>query len=207
MQALRPLHRNLIPIRRRDQAERGLLRQRAMPLPVEVHLPAKLAIPPGVLTRHVVDVDAIRRAGLDWLRVLPKLNRTHKAVALLRIGAGKKKGLAPWGSKRVAERSEHQEEEENHYPEERSRDEVQEPPLPQAPLRRWQIQVTHFDKYSDLIKPTFGSIIYTNLIIIYYKFLLGGSNFRLIVLLDWWRTRNFLFPVAGERQPAARWGK
>lgn len=81
MQALRPLHRNPVPARRRDQAEGRVLRAGAMPLPVVIHLPAELAVQPGILTWHVVDV--IGRARLDALpRLKPRLDGHHEAAAL-----------------------------------------------------------------------------------------------------------------------------
>lgn len=144
VQALRPLDRNLVAIRGRDQAERGLLRQRALSLPIEVHLPAELAVASGVLARHVVD--GVSRAGLDGLRVLAQLHHRHQAVPLPRIGGGHQQGLAARGGERVTKRGEDHEEEENDHAEERRRYEVQEPPLPEAPLRWRQVYVTHFAK-------------------------------------------------------------
>lgn len=123
VQTLRPLDRNLVTIRGRDQAERGLLRQRAMALSIEVHIPTELAIASRVLARHMVD--GVSRASVDGLWVLAKLHHRHEAVALLRIsGGGHQQGLTARGSERVPKRSEDQEEEENDYGEEGSGYEV-----------------------------------------------------------------------------------
>lgn len=160
MQALGPPHRNLVPVRRRDEAERSLLRQRAVPLPVEVHLAAELAVPPRVLARHVVGVAVGTRLDLLLLLetpfaaaealVLLLLHRRHQALALHRIGLEQR--LAPRRRQRVAERREDREEEEDHQREQRRRDHVQQPPLPRAPLRRRQAQVSHAPA-SDAIVP------------------------------------------------------
>lgn len=63
MEALGPRDGNPVPLGRRDEAERHLLRRRAVALAVEVHLPAQLAVPAGVLARHVVHL--LSRAGVD----------------------------------------------------------------------------------------------------------------------------------------------
>lgn len=63
MEALRPRNRNPVPFGRGHEAERRLPRQRTMPLAVEVHLPAELAVAAGILARHVVDL--LGRAGVD----------------------------------------------------------------------------------------------------------------------------------------------
>lgn len=143
MQALGPLNRNLVAFWRRDQAERGLLRQRTVPLPVEVHLAAELAVAAGILAGHVVD--GVGGAGLDRLVVVAGLHHRDEAVALLRIGVGREEQrLASRRRERVPQGSEYEEEEDDDDGEERRRDQVQEPPLPSATLRRRQVQVPHF---------------------------------------------------------------
>lgn len=149
-QAVRPLDRNFVAIRRWDQAERGLLRQRTMPLSVKVHFSAELAVAPGVLTRHVVD--GVGRAGLYGLLVLPELHQRHQTVSLPRIrGSRQEKRLATRGGHGVTQGREDQEEEENDYAEEGRRDQVQEAPLPRGPLRCGQVQVTHFRVRSERV--------------------------------------------------------
>lgn len=112
MQALRPLHRNLVALRRRDQAERHLIRQWTVPLSVIIHLPTKLTVSPGILTGHVID--RISRAGLDDLVVLALLYQSHQAMALLRIRGGEQQRLPTGGGHGVPKRGEdHKEEEKN----------------------------------------------------------------------------------------------
>lgn len=80
-----------------------------MPLPVVIHLPTQLTIPPRILTRHVIR--GIRGARLYST---PRLDRLDEAVALPRVGAGAEKRLAPRCRQRVAERREDHREEEHH---------------------------------------------------------------------------------------------
>jgi len=91
MQALRPLHRHLVPGGRRDEAEWRVLQRRAVPLSVVIHLPAQLAVQPRILARHVVG--GVGGAGLDHER-LPSLNGRRHAEALKRIGGGEVQRLA-----------------------------------------------------------------------------------------------------------------
>lgn len=102
MQTLRPLHGDLVALRRRDQAERRLLRARAMPLPVEIHIPAELAVNPGILTRHVIH--HIGGAGVDRHLLPAVLHQRHHPPAVARIRPQQR--LAPRGRQGVAERSE-----------------------------------------------------------------------------------------------------
>lgn len=114
-----------------------------MPFSIKVHLPAELAVPPGVLTRHVVD--GVGGAGLDGLLVLALLDQGHQTVSLLGIGVGgEEQGLASRGGHGVAQGGEDEEEEEDDYAEEGRRDQIQEAPLPGDPLRCGQVQVAHF---------------------------------------------------------------
>lgn len=142
VQALGPLHGNLVSIGRWDQTERCVLRQGAMPLSVEVHFPAQLAVPPGVLAGHVVH--GLGGASIHGGRLGPEFQKRHEALPLARIGGGDEERLAARGGERVAEGRENEQEEEEDQAEERRGDEVQEPPLPRASLRCGQIQVTHF---------------------------------------------------------------
>lgn len=155
MQAFRPRYRNLVPIRRWDQAERSLLRQRAMTFSVEVHIPAELAVTLGVLTRHVVDI--VCRTSFNWLLVIAHFHLSYEPVALSRVSGGQEKRLAAGGGERVTQRREHHEEEDNYNPKKRSRNEVQETPLPVAPLRSREVHLTHFSRGLDPIKCTFRS--------------------------------------------------
>lgn len=141
MQALRPPNRNTVPIRRRNQAQRGLGRRRTLPFPVEIHFPTKLAVSPWILTRHMIHF--LRRTSLDSL-LLPRLYQRHKPLPLPRIRRRKQQGLPAGGRQRVTERSKHQKEKNNHDAEKRRRDEVQNPILPRVSLRRRQIQMPHF---------------------------------------------------------------
>lgn len=126
-----------------------------MALSVEVHFPAKLAVPPGVLAGHVVH--GLRRAGIHGGGLGPELQHRHEALALARIGGGDEERLAARGSERVAEGRENEQEEEEDQAEERRGDEVQEAPLPRASLRCGQIQVTHFSILGSDQMGIFGS--------------------------------------------------
>lgn len=139
IQAGRPLHRDLVPLRRGDQAERRPLGRRAVPLPVEVHLPAELAVAPRILAGHVVGV--VVGAGLDVAGVeLAGLDGGDEAGV---VAGGEEEGLAAGGGEGVAEAGEDEEEEEEDEAEEDGDHEVQELPLAGAPLRRGQAQVAH----------------------------------------------------------------
>lgn len=110
-----------------------------MPLPVEVHLPAELAVPPGILAGHVVGV--VAGAGLDAAGVQPAgLDGGDEAGV---VAGGEEEGLAAGGGEGVAEAGEDEEEEEGDEAEEDGDHEVQELPLARAPLRRGQAQVPH----------------------------------------------------------------
>ena len=141
MQAVRPPNRNMVPIRRRNQAQRGLRGQRTLPFPIEIHLPTELTVSPGILARHVIHL--LRRTSLDRL-LLPRLHQRHQPLPLPRIRRRKQQGLPAGGRQRVTERSKHQKEKNNHNAEKRRRHEVQEPILPRVTLRRRQIQMPHF---------------------------------------------------------------
>lgn len=68
VQAFGPGDGDSIPGGRRDQADLRLSRIGTVPLPVEVHLPAQLAVPPRILAGHVVN--GIRGTRIDWWRLL-----------------------------------------------------------------------------------------------------------------------------------------
>lgn len=110
VQALRPLDRNAVPYRRRDQAKRRVLGQRAMPLPIKIHLPAQLAVPPGILTRHVIG--GVGGAEIDGGVAPGGLDEGDEAGAVAGVGGGAEEGLAAGGGEGVAEWGEDQEEEE-----------------------------------------------------------------------------------------------
>lgn len=146
MQALWPWHRDAVALRRRHEAERQLLRRGAVPLPVEVHLPAKVAAPPRILARHPIHL--LHRARLDHHRLLPLVVARHRSArrrveegkdALSVAGVGAGEGPAAGGGERVAEGGEDEEEEDSHETEEEEDGEVQEGPLsvgPSRPARR-----------------------------------------------------------------------
>lgn len=139
IQAGGPLHRNLVPLRRRDQAERRLLQQWAMPLPVKIHLPAELAVPPRVLAGHVIGV--VLGAGLDVVRVqLAGLDGGNESGV---VAGGEEEGLAAGGGEGVSEAGEDEDEEEEDEGEQEGNPEVQELPLARVALRRGQAQVSH----------------------------------------------------------------
>lgn len=95
MQALRPWDRDPVPIGRRHQAERRLLRRRAVAFEVEIHVPAELAVPPRILTWHAID--GFRRACIDR-RPLPSVDEGEQPPSLARIGgAGGREGPAAGG--------------------------------------------------------------------------------------------------------------
>ena len=129
MQALRPLHRHLVPAGRRDEAERRVLQRRAVPLTVVIHLPTQLAVQLRILTRHVVG--GVGGAGVDHAR-LPGLDGRRLAEALMRIGGGEDERLAAGGGERVPHGREDEDEEEEDEAEERRRDDVQHAPLARA---------------------------------------------------------------------------
>lgn len=88
MHAFRPPHRNPIPIRRRNQTNRCLLRQRTMSLPIVIHLSTQLTIPPWILARHMIHLTW--RTSLNTLPIQhPFLNCHHQTVALFRINGGR----------------------------------------------------------------------------------------------------------------------
>lgn len=97
-----------------------------MPLSVVIHLSTQLAVPPRILTRHVVH--GVGGARL-YAPLLPLLDRRHEPVALLRIGGREEQRLAAGGGERIAQRGEDHDEEDEDEGEERGGDKVQEPPL------------------------------------------------------------------------------
>lgn len=121
MQTVGPLNRNVISTRRRNQAERHILRLRAMPLSVEIHLSAELAVHARILARHVVHV--IGGARFDAVR-LPALDNCRQALPLTWIRRGSEQRLAARGGQGVAERGEGGEEEEEDEEEEEEGDDV-----------------------------------------------------------------------------------
>lgn len=142
IQALRPLDRDAVPRRGRDQAKRRLLGRRTMPLPVKIHLPTQLTVPPRILARHVVD--GVGGAGLDGLLV-PRLHQRHEAAALPRIGGRAEQRLPPRRREGVAERGEDQEEEQEDGGEEGGGDKVEEAPLAGiVAFGGGEAQVAHF---------------------------------------------------------------
>lgn len=140
MQALRPLHRYFVAVRRGDQAERGVLRPRAVSFSVVIHFSTQLTVQPRILTWHVVH--SVSGTSLDG-SLLPSLDNGDEAVALPWIGGRQKKGLAAGSRKRITKWSKNEEEEKEYEAEEERGYEVQKPPLAWVTLRSWQIQVTH----------------------------------------------------------------
>lgn len=142
MQALRPLHRHLVSLQRRNEAERRGLERWAVPLAVVIHLPAELAVEPRILAWHVVG-GGVGGAGIDHARLLTGLyGRRHvEALSWIR-GGGEEERLAAGGGEGVPGGSEDEHEEEEHQAEERRRDEVQHAPLPNA-LGGWEVEVRH----------------------------------------------------------------
>lgn len=66
VEAIGPGDRDLVTFRRRHQAEGQFVGRRAVALPVEIHVPAQLAVPPRILARHLIHL--LRRARLDHHR-------------------------------------------------------------------------------------------------------------------------------------------
>lgn len=132
MQALRPSHGDLVPLRLWHKAERRLLRLLAVPLPVEVHLPAKLAAPAGILARHVVD--GLSRAQIQRRHRLAAVRHRDdpEPVPGVCAATSSSKGevSAAGGGEGVAERGEDEGEEHEDGEEEGGGDQIQEPPLP-----------------------------------------------------------------------------
>lgn len=121
IQALRPTDRDLVAIRRGNDAERRLLRRRAMPLAVVVHFPAEMAASPRVLARHVIHVAGGAR--FDAARVRPAgLHRGGEAGVV--AGGGQGRPASRGGDGAEAPRGEEEEEEEE---EEGGEEELSEP--------------------------------------------------------------------------------
>ncbi len=72
-----------------------------MALSVEVHFPAQLPVPPGVLAGHVVH--GLGGAGLHGCGLSAELQQRHEALSLERIGGGYEERLATRGGERVTE--------------------------------------------------------------------------------------------------------
>lgn len=148
MQALRPSHGDLVPLRLWHKAERRLLRLLAVPLPVEVHLPAKLAAPAGILARHVVD--GLSRAQIQRRHRLAAVRHRDdpEPVPGVCAATSSSKGevSAAGGGEGVAERGKDEGEEDEDGKEEGGGDQIQEPPLPvpaAALAGRRNVDVTH----------------------------------------------------------------
>lgn len=90
VEALRPLYRDLVPLRWRNQAERRFLCRRTVPLSIVIHLSAQLTAALGVLAGHVVDV--IGGAGFDVAR--GQLARFHRLDDAAAIPGGEYHGLS-----------------------------------------------------------------------------------------------------------------
>lgn len=154
MEAFRPGDRSPVPFRRRDKAEWCILRQWAVALAVEVHLPTQLAVQTRVLAGHVVHL--IRQAGFDdddstasgGRRGRRRVEDGKDALALAGIGVGGPcEGAASGGGERVAEGGEQEEEKDKDSGKEGSGSEVEKRPLTRprrAPARR-EAEMTHVE--------------------------------------------------------------
>lgn len=148
VKAFGPGDGDMVPLRRRCEAERGLLGRGAVTLAVEVHEATELAVAAGVLAGHVVDL--LGGAGVDDGAVAGAVGgpveEGEEAIALAGVGGGggAGEGTAPGGGEGVAEGGEDEDEEYEHGGEEGGRDEVQESPLPpRAAPRRREVHVPH----------------------------------------------------------------
>lgn len=136
VQALWPLDGDLISDRRRNQADRGLLRRRAVPLAVEVHLPAELTVPLRILARHVIDGSGRARV---YRRPLPAVGQSQQLLPPLRIRRRRERRRLPFGEG-FAGGFEEDDEEDEEGNEEAGGDEIDEPPPPGVTLRHFGLK-------------------------------------------------------------------
>lgn len=148
VEALRPGYRDPVAVGGRHDAQRRLPRGRAMPLPVEIHLPTQLAVPLRILARHLVDLVGGARLDLHAAAVpCGGVEGEDDAVALEGEGSGaavEGEGAAAGGGEGVAEGGEDEEEEEEEEEAEEGGDDVEEGPPPLNP-REGEARSSHGD--------------------------------------------------------------
>lgn len=114
-----------------------------MPLPIKIHVPAKMTAPLRILAGHVINILYRARIDRDPTRSASTgvEGRDDTGARRGRFGA---EGTAARLGEGIAERGEDEEEEEEECGEEGESGDVEQSPWSGwAPARRWQIDVAH----------------------------------------------------------------